>query len=123
MDETDYRTRLAELLDASGWTQEEFEARSGVPVRTLQAILAGKSKRPQRTTREGIERAAAQIEAALGLSTPEKTTETWPRDVRAFLDTLGAFLVYTLPEDEREEWIHQENRRIFEEFGARRRER
>lgn len=98
MSET-YGERVARSREDLGYSREEFAALSGVPERTLQDIELGKVERPQKRTRDKIDR-------ALNLKPSGETESEWPSDLRAFLDLLGAYLSY-LPLSEREAFIDQ----------------
>jgi len=82
-----------------GLNRTEFAEFLGLPYRTYQDIDSGKVKRPQKDTRE-------QIDKALGARAEGETEEEWDGQLTAFLDILGAYL-WALPASTRSAIIHE----------------
>lgn len=98
-------------------TQREVATKAGVGLRTYQMFEKG-GHTPQAANLQAIRWAVGLTEdgeEALSivptLPTTEVIGESWPVDVRIFLDVVGAFLV-TMDEDERLEFIHDATRWI-----------
>jgi transcriptional regulator with XRE-family HTH domain len=103
-----YGERLARLMDEEELTFEQLAERTGIPSRTLQDIVGGKVKRPQRQTRE-------LIDAALGAGTgtPTDVFDTFPEDVQFFLGVLGVWLSMK-PKAERTPLMYEITRDVAE---------
>jgi len=89
-----YGEMIARVRREHDWTQADLAEKSGVPQRTIQEIEAGRTDRPQRSTRTALN-LALDIE---GVAADERAT--WPIEVQVFLDIMGAFLT-TMDETER----------------------
>ena len=93
-----YGERLAaELERAELRTLKDQAEAIGIPERTLQDILADKVEKPQLKTRR-------KIDAWLGARLEGETAGEWPKDLRVFLDILGAYL-FNLPSEDRQAFI------------------
>lgn len=89
-----YGQMIARLRDARGWSQQRLADESGVPKRTIQEVEGDKVAQPQRRTK-------LKLAAALDIEgDPDETRESWPTDVKVYLDIMGAFLS-ALPEARR----------------------
>lgn len=91
-----YGRMIARLRDERGWTQKELSARADMPLRTLQAIEGGKTKRPQEANRDALAR-VLEIEGS-----PEEASQRWTRDIETFRDVVGAYLA-AMPEADRKD--------------------
>jgi len=92
-----YGHRLMQLREEKGLTRDEFAERIGVPLRTLQDIELDKVQRPQKKTRDKIDR-------ALGASPESDTLAGWPPEIKTFLRLMGGYLV-NRTEQEQEEFM------------------
>lgn len=91
------------LREERGWTQKRLAEVSGVPVRTIQDIEKDLRERPHRGTLLKLRR-ALDIEGD-----PDRERSSWPKDVAAIVDIVGAYMM-TLTPDERVRWISDVSR-------------
>lgn len=103
------RSAVRDKRRALGLTQRQMAERAGVSVRAYQNFENGQGK-PQAANLRSIVKAAGLNGSAEGLA--EITREEWPRDVKVFLDMLGAWLT-TMADDDRLKVIHRMTRDIF----------
>lgn len=105
--EETYGARVMRLRKRHKWTQEQLCRESGVSLRTIQAIEAGESRKPQRANVLALNR-------ALGIEgDPDETRSEWPIDVRTFLDITGAYLA-AMPEQSRMTVMRDVTKRIID---------
>lgn len=94
----EYGDIVREAREAHGWTQDELAGHSGVPKRTIQEIENGRVTKPQRAT-------DLKLRQALDLEgNAERERSSWPEDVQAILDIVGATLMALTPA-ERIQWF------------------
>jgi transcriptional regulator with XRE-family HTH domain len=85
--------KIREAYKGTGWTQEQFATKAGVPLRTISSLVRGE-RIPQLETIEAAMR-------ALGLEPdPAEVEESWPADVKLFLNVMGLYLM-ARPAEER----------------------
>lgn len=96
----EYGDKIRGAREATGWTQDELAAHSGVPKRTIQEIENGRVKKPQRATDLKL-RAALDIEGD-----PVRERSEWPDDVATIVDIVGAYMM-TLSPSERIRWVSE----------------
>lgn len=90
----EFAKRIRTAFAESGMTQPDLAFKSGVPLRTVHAVLRGE--------RVPHEDNIIPLARALGIEVkPEDVREAWPKDVKLFLDTVGLVLM-AMPEDERD---------------------
>lgn len=92
------------------WTQKDMAKRVGMSVRAYQNFETRKGS-PQGANLRAILR-AVDLDPE-GEDVAETTREDWPRDIRVFLDVMGAYLA-TMGEADRLETMHRLTRQIFE---------
>ncbi|HET7386113.1 MAG TPA: helix-turn-helix transcriptional regulator [Nocardioidaceae bacterium] len=92
------------------WTQKELAKKAGMSVRAYQ-MFENRQSTPQGDNLRAILRAVDMDDSAEAAA--EATREEWPRDIRVFLDMMGAFLA-TMTEEERVQFMRSETRKIFE---------
>lgn len=98
MNSNTYGDEIARARTERGWTQEDLAERSGVPKRTIQEIESGRVSKPQRATDIKL-RQTLDIEGD-----PVRERASWPEDVAAIVDIVGARLMTLTPAD-RIRWI------------------
>lgn len=104
------RTRVRDRRkDELELTQEQMAERAGVSLRAYQNFENGKGW-PQPANLRAILDAAGvdSIPDAVAVATRGE----WPRDIKVFLDMLGAYLA-TMVDEERLEFIHRMTREVF----------
>jgi transcriptional regulator with XRE-family HTH domain len=103
------RTKVRERRkDELKLTQEQMAARAGVSLRAYQNFETGNGW-PQPSNLSAI------LDAA-GVELPDAVAaaarDEWPRDIKVFLDMLGAYLD-TMTDEERLAFIHRMTREVF----------
>lgn len=102
--------RVRDARKEQGLTQQQLADKAGVSLRTYQNF-EGRVGSPQGGNLRAILNAVG-IDAT-SEETAEATRESWPADIRVFLDMVGAYLA-TMTEDDRESWMYAATRQIFE---------
>lgn len=105
----DLRNRVRDRRKALGLTQEQMAERADVSLRAYQNFETGKGW-PQRANLHKI-LSAAGVELDPD-TLAAATRDEWTRDVKVFLDMLGAYLD-TMSDQERLEFIHRITREVF----------
>lgn len=106
----DLPARVREARKNRGWTQKEMAERVGMSLRAYQAFESRETS-PQGANLRAILRVVEMSTEDEDVA--EATREEWPRDIRVFLDVMGAYLSST-PEAARSDAMHDITRRIFE---------
>lgn len=92
-----------------GETQEEVALRADISLRTYQMFESGKTSPQGQTLRkimDALDLTDDEVEVA------EATRDEWPRDVKVFLDMMGAWLM-ARPEESREGLMQSVTRYTF----------
>ncbi len=110
-DDRPLHIRAQDERDRRGWSQKEAADAAGMSLRAYQEFEAGRSS-PQSKNLRGILR-AFELDGSEPPPEPRENGPAWPKDIRAFQNMIGAYLL-TMSEPEREAWIFAETRRIFE---------
>lgn len=107
-----------------GWSQKDAAKAAGMSLRAYQEFESGRSD-PQNKNLRGIlrafgfdgtssgDRASEQLHVRVGQMCPTCHRPVFPKEVEAFRNMIGAYLL-TLDENDREARIFEETRRIFE---------
>lgn len=93
-----------------GWTQQDMADRANMSLRAYQGFESRKSS-PQGANLRAILRAVGMSADQEDIA--EATREEWPRDIKVFLDMMGAYLD-TMEPDVRLEVMHTITRQVFE---------
>jgi transcriptional regulator with XRE-family HTH domain len=107
----DYAARVRAERKKRKWTQQELADRAGMSLRALQNF-EGRKATPQPENLRAV-LAAVDLDPE-GADVAAETRAEWPADVQAFLDMMGAYLVYAVPEESRRVVIHDLTRQIFQ---------
>lgn len=113
VEENDLPARVRAIRRSRGWTQPQMAEAAGMKPRAYQ-MFEGRQSTPQPENLRGILRAAGlngdDMDGTAGRS-------ELPRDIKVFLDMLGAYLM-SLPEARRLEIVHNLTRQIFQAHRA-----
>jgi transcriptional regulator with XRE-family HTH domain len=109
MSTNDLPTRVREERKRRRWTQKDMAAKTGMSLRAYQGFES-RSTSPQGANLRAI-LAAVEIDTTQE-EIAEATREDWPRDIRVFLDMMGAYLA-TMPDEDRLAVMSAMTRRIF----------
>lgn len=101
-----FARRLVDKFRELGWTQDRLAEESGVSARTV-SDFARRTRTPNEETLDAIARAMAV------LPDPDDVRNSWPKEMRIFLDLIGVWLM-ARPEAEREALMRDLARQIAE---------
>lgn len=94
-----------------GWTQQEVADRTGVVSLGTVSNFERGVYAPQPAHLRAILR-VLDLELESGDAQAEETRQSWPADVRVFLDVMGVFLT-ALPDERRAQMIHDLTRKVL----------
>lgn len=107
-----FHEQIAIERDERGLTQKEVAEAVGMSLRAYNAFENGHTKRLHGTHRRAL-RAFFDLDPGTHPAAGEDFRDEWPKDVMAFSNFVGAFLM-TMDEDKRPAFIHGETRRWLE---------
>lgn len=107
----DWPARIRAERKKRKWTQQQLADKAGMSLRAVQTF-EGRKATPQPENLRAMR-------AALDLDGDDAEVSTtghpeWPTDIDTFLNMMGAYLLYAVPEDQRTEAIHDITRQIFQ---------
>lgn len=103
------RTRVRDRRKELKLTQEQMAERAGVSVRAYQNFETGNGWPQPVNLGKILDAAGVDMDTdAVAVATRGE----WPRDIKVFLDMLGAYLD-TMGDQERLEFIHRMTREVF----------